>query len=216
MTQLNGYGSYRLFLALRAHFSNSNYDFFKFQGKVNASKETFENRNDRKFFESLSHRYDAKELRDFYIANFLVDRIYITDLLDEEASDVYFEYRKRRENLSYVFETEINKLFSKGVKEPFETISVSYPKLLMWFLRGEVSIDTMVILNDLIGYTSKFDKYLENDILWTNIKNKISKYKPFLRYDSVKIKSILREAIDEQREENQTLSTKAATYRKTD
>ena len=56
----------------------------------------------------------------------------------------------------------------------------------------------MVILNDYIGFFPKFNKYLgENDPIWSKIELKLTKYKPFLRYDKNKYKLILKEKINE-------------------
>lgn len=197
MKTLTGYGAYRLFIALKAHFSKTNYCFFKYQGKVNVDRASYEARNDKQFFESLSKRYDPKELRDFYLANLLADIVYVTDYLDEEASERHFEYVGRRQSLSYIFENELDKLFVKGAKEAFETVEGEYPKLLIMFMRGQISIETMVILNDFVGFSDKYDKFLgENDLLWSGIHHKMEKYKPFLTYDKEKMRRILKGKIN--------------------
>ena len=55
----------------------------------------------------------------------------------------------------------------------------------------------MVIINDFTQFFSKFDKYLgTNDPLWSRISLKLTKYKPFVKYDKEKLKNILKEKID--------------------
>ena len=53
---MNGYEAYRLYLAVKLHFSTENYDFFKHNAKVNASIGSFTKRNDRYFFHRLCTR----------------------------------------------------------------------------------------------------------------------------------------------------------------
>ena len=197
MNHFTGYGAYMLFLALRTHFSKSKYDFFEMHGKLRASKETYNNRRDRMFFEKIAREYTIKELRDFYIANFLEDRHYITDLIDDDAKLAYTDYIRRRQSLSYNCSNDMARLFDRGIKVPFSLDSDTYPLIVLLFLRRKISIETMVILNDFIPYCNMFDKYFGDDIVWSRIALKIRKYKPFLKYDRNKIKSILKEIIDE-------------------
>lgn len=197
MNHFTGYGAYMLFLALRTHFSKSKYDFFEMHGKLRASKETYNNRRDRMFFEKIAKEYTIKELRDFYIANFLEDRHYITDLIDDDAKLAYTDYIRRRQSLSYNCSNDMARLFDRGIKVPFSLDSDTYPVIVLLFLRRKISIETMVILNDFIPYCNMFDKYFGDDIVWSRTALKIRKYKPFLKYDRSKIKSILKEIIDE-------------------
>jgi hypothetical protein len=196
MTQLSGYGAYKLFLAIRAHFDRTEYDYFKYEGKTNATRDAYEARKDKQFFETLSKRYTPKELRDLYISNILDDRLYVTDLLSEEANETLFEYLGRRQSIAYVFENELSKILGNDPKAVFETVVGEYPRILIMFLRRMVSIETMVILNDFIGYSSKYDAYLgDHDILWSQIRSKIVNYKGFFKYDKIKMRKILKEQL---------------------
>ena len=200
MKHFTGYGAYLLFLALRTHFSKDNYDFFQMRGKLRANKDSYHKRRDKYFFEKLAKEYTAEELRDFYIANILEDRIYITELIDENAELAYTNYTRRRQSLSYNCTNDMVRTFDQGLREPFHTYSDSYPVLVLLFLRRTISIETMVILDDLTGYTRKFDKHYSDDIIWSNISKKISKYRPFLKYDKVKMGKILKEIVDGNRD----------------
>lgn len=197
MNHFTGYGAYVLFLALRTHFNKTKYDFFEMHGKLRASKETYNKRKDRSFFEKIAREYTIKELRDFYVANLLEDKHYITDLIDENAKLAYTDYMRRRQSLSYNCSNDMARLFDRGIKVPFSVDSDTYPMLVLLFLHRKISIETMVVLNDFIPYVNMFDKYFGDDIVWSRIALKIRKYKPFLKYDKNKIKSILKEIIDE-------------------
>jgi hypothetical protein len=82
------------------------------------------------------------------------------------------------------------------MKDCFKTRQHEYPAIINQFLCHEVSIETLVILDDFIGYTNKFDKYYKDDVIWPKISLKIRKYRPFLKYDTLKFKNILKEKID--------------------
>jgi hypothetical protein len=214
MKHLSGYGAYMLFLALRTHFTKDNYDFFVMCGKLRANKDSYNRRTDRAFFEKVARDYDAKELRDLFIANLLQDKHYILEFIDEEADEVYTAYKRRRQALSYVCTNDMDRIFNQtDIKRTFSASKDRYPDLITLFLRGVVSIETMVILDDLLGFTSKYDKIYYDDSIWPKISRKISKYRPFLKYDKVKMKDILKGIVNEQRKETKEISAERPSYR---
>ena len=193
MKHFTGYGAYLLFLALRTHFTSAKYDFFQMHGKLRANKESYNKRHDKWFFEKLARDYNAEELRDFYVANLLNDKHYITDLIDEEANLVYTDYQRRRQSLSYVCANDMDRVFDKDdLRRTFTTSKDRYPDIVILFLRKSISLETLVILDDFTGFTNKFDKHYKDDIIWPKISQKISKYRPFLKYDKVRMKDILK------------------------
>lgn len=198
MKHFTGYGAYMLFLALRTHFTNAKYDFFQMHGKLRANKESYNKRHDKFFFEKLSKEHDIKELRDFYVANLLKDKHYVTELLDDEAQKNYNDYKRRKQSLTYIFTNELSRVFLYDVMKPFELVDGQYPYIVALYLQNTISPETMAILDDFILYSNKFNKYLgTNDPIWSKVALKIHKYKPFIKYDKDKFKHILKEKIDE-------------------
>ncbi len=214
MKHFSGYGAYLLFLALRTHFTSAKYDYFQMNGKLRANKESYNRRSDRTLFEKLAREYDAKELRDFFIANLLDDKHYVADFIDEQANMVYIDYQRRQQSLSYVCSNDMDRIFDQAdIRRTFATSKNGYPDIVTLFLRKSINLETLVILDDFTGFTNKFDNAYENDIIWPKISQKISKYRPFLKYDKAKMKDILKRKVNEQREATKTISTKEATYR---
>lgn len=198
MSRFSGYGSYMIFLALRTHFHSDKYDFFEMHGRVRATKMSYENRKDKWFFEKLSKMYNAQELRDFYVANFLDDRHYVTDMLNEAAHSSYFDYTRRQQSLTYNFRQDLDTIFDQRLDNLFNVSTGSYPQLVLMSFNKKVTIETMVILDDFIHYTKKFDVGYRDDFLWPKVSLKIRKYRPFLKYDKQKLKSALKDKIAEQ------------------
>lgn len=198
MKHFSGYGTYLLFLALKTHFTKPKYDFFKMQGKLRASKESYLKRNDKAFFEKLSRMYNAEELKNFFVANLLDDRHYITDMLDENAHGTYMEYEKRRQSLSYVFKNDMQIALDRGCRHAFHTTEHEYPALVNLLLRSVISYESAAILNDFVPFAYKFDKYLgDDDIVWSRVALKLRKIRPFIKYDAEKFKAILKEKVNE-------------------
>ena len=214
MKHLTGYGAYMLFLALRTHFTKDNYDFFVMCGKLRANKDSYNRRSDKAFFEKVARDYTVRELRDLFIANLLQDKHYILEFIDDQAEVVYTDYKRRRQSLSYVCTDDMDRIFNQNdPKRSFATSKDRYPDLITLFLRGVIALETMVILDDLLGFTKKFDRYYSDDIIWPKISKKINKYRPFLKYDKVKMKDILKGIVNEQRKETEAFSTKEQAYR---
>jgi hypothetical protein len=199
MTHFTGYGAYALFLALRTHFTKEKYDFFINRGKLNTTKDAYMKRHDKHFFEKIAKRYGATELKDFFVANLLEDRHYILEMTEDDGEKAFQEFLARRQSFTYKFAHEIDILFSKGIKEGFAVPTNRYPLIIEQHLSNLLPCDSLVVLDDMFGFADRFDKYLgEDDIVWSKIRLKMAKYRPFLKYDRDKIKTILREKINEQ------------------
>ena len=95
-----GFDVYKTYLAVKLHFASDTYDYYKYDGKVNAKLDTFTKRKDRYFFHKLSTRYAETDILDFFVANFLADsKRWIGNLLANDGRDVYLDYKKRKEAL---------------------------------------------------------------------------------------------------------------------
>lgn len=198
MKHFSGYGAYLLFLALRTHFTRPKYDFFQMHGKLRATKEAYQKRRDKAFFDRIARTYNAEELKTFYVANFLDDRHYITDMLDEDAHGSFYELQKRQQSLSYIFKNDLDLIFEHGCKSAFDCNDGDYPRLLNLVMRRDISIESAAILNDYVPYADKFTKYLgDDDIVWSRVALKLRKYRPFIKYDAEKFKAILKEKVHE-------------------
>jgi hypothetical protein len=193
---LTGYEAFCLYTGLKLHFTSS-YDFFKYNGKVRVTIDAFDNRKDKYFFHRLSRKYDKEQLEQFLIANFLHDPgVWIGKLLDEEANTRYVEYQKNIQSLSYIFENECRELFSM-LENPNEILKTSgeHPVLLKKALRGEVSIQTVFILNSLINFIPKWQEKIQDTVVWPNYDKLLLNYRGFLKYDINKCKQILRKVV---------------------
>ena len=51
---MTGFEVYKMYLALKQHFTKEKYDYHKYRGKVRASEDAFEQRHDRYFFKKLA------------------------------------------------------------------------------------------------------------------------------------------------------------------
>ena len=171
---------YLMYCAMKAHFGKGDYDYIKYNGKTRISRKSFWKRKDRYFFVKISKKYsNPKVVQNWFLANFIQDkRGYIANFNNE----IYESWKDRRENFLKEFIKEMRPLVYDF--EPlFEQKDYEHPKLLKEYLGKRVSIETMIILDELLEYGKKWDKNLSRDIVWTDIKKLMNNYKGFLTFD---------------------------------
>lgn len=132
-----------------------------------------------------------KDPVEFLIANFIDnDDFYVGDIRDDKANEVYMEYKKRQQALSYTFKSDLSKM-----KEDFNDNIVvpknEHPYLLRLYMRKDICIETLTLINRCVNIFNYWDKELEGDIMWPTIKMKAEKFSPFLNVDINKYREII-------------------------
>ena len=196
----SGFSAFAIFNAIKLHFTSDSYDFFKYNGKSNVTKQNFANRKDKYSFYKLSRKYRNDDLMNFYIANFLVKDVnWIGDITGAEGEENYKMWQKRNQSLNYRFKEDIMYLMDK-VSIGSDMIKVKdgqYPLLLNETMQGAVTIETLSILNHMMGFFEMWNKKISDTIIWPTWKRKCEKYTPFIHYDESKYKETFKEAIKE-------------------
>ena len=196
---LHGFDAFRLYLALKQHFTNEKYDFYRYEGKVNAKEETYQQRNDFYFFETLARKLSDKEAKEYFLASFILaedpKKVWVGDI-KRDGKDNWLVWQKQIQSRSYLFEQDISRLVSHmenselSFNNLFQT-SGGHPPLLKLHFKGQISFDTLLIMDVIFHFTSQWDKYLK-DPLWERTSFKIKKCKPFMSISTDKYKKILK------------------------
>ena len=193
---ISGYEAFGLYQALKLHFTTDSYDYFKYNGKTSISVTSFENRKDKYHFYKLSRKYINKEdLINFIVANLIEDeKSWVGVLLQEEADIIYRKRQKVIQSLSYTFENDCILIFEDCILNPNEVLKTDgdYPVLLTKALRKEIQIETLCILNQILGFIPMWSNKINDTIRWPEYRRKCIKYASFLPQDIVKYKLILR------------------------
>jgi hypothetical protein len=197
MNEGTGFASFALYNALKTHFTSKSYDFFRYNGKTNVSKETFLKRKDKYSFYKLSRKFSLEELRNFYIANFVYgDASWVGEMTGPEGEVAYKKWQKINQSLTYVFENDILGLVGNDAPEQMLIVNDGqHPTLLREVMSGTISMESLCILNDIMNFFPMWDRKINDDIIWPNWRLKCEKYTPFIQYDKVKFKNILKEVI---------------------
>jgi hypothetical protein len=196
-----GYDAYKTYLALKRHFS-SDYDYFKYNGKVRANVESFLKRKDKFFFRKLAKKYDNEELVKFFVSNFVISDNWIGNLVSQESEENYVQFKKRMESLSYHFRNELYFLFDycRNRDLDFNKLLLvedgNHPLLLKLLLQKKVDIETVIIMDSVLKFIRYWNVKLD-DIVWEEKARLISKYRKFLTYDTNQYRNMIKEMIHE-------------------
>ena len=201
---MTGYEAFCLYSSLKLHFTQESYDYFKYGGKSRTSIEAFENKKDKWFYYKLSRRFaNDEQARDFIVANLVHNSdVWIGHLLTDDCDVHYRTRQKVIQSLSYTFTNEIESLMKYG--NPNNLLMMRedspYPLLLSKLLYGEISIETVCILNTFLNFLTMWDKKIDDTIHYPNTSLRIKKYTPFIQFDPTKYKLILKKALHENTE----------------
>ena len=191
-----GFNAYKLYLAVKNHFT-TNYDFFKYNGKVNAKEDSFLKRRDKFFFAKLQRKYNNDQLRDLFVSNFADgEDFWIGNVLTQKAESVYTEWKARQMKLSYILEQDLKFLLDYYNERnldfnSFFVMENGHPILLQCVLRNDIYVETMIIIDRVLNYSRRWNKVLD-DPVWTEFKKRMDKYSPFVLFEAEKGKKILR------------------------
>ena len=186
--------SYKLYNALKLHFETDGYDAIKYHFKTSVKPTSFFKRKDKFFFAKLAKTYES-ELKEFYIANFKNDVKYVGDMLNEGGERYYRDHKKIMESLTYQFQTDINKLNDMDVSfdSLLEAEDNNHPLIIKLWMQEEIVLETVVILDSILGFVERENKKITDTIIWPDIYRKIMKYKPFVKFDRNKCLNLLKE-----------------------
>jgi hypothetical protein len=190
--------AYKTYISIKNHFTKPNYDYIKYNGKVKAGEKSFYSRKDRFWFERLSRQKKDNEILDFFVSNFASatdpQTLWIGEII-KSGTDIYSDWMKRIQSLSYNFKQEVEFLFSSEKFEDIFTIKgSSHPLILKYYMKGNISLETLVIFDMIFSFSKNFDKKL-NDPVWDIVSMKIKKYSPFIHIDVSRYKRVLKEVI---------------------
>ena len=192
---MDPFESYKLYNALKLHFETG-YDAVKYNFKSNVTPQSFFKRKDKYFFAKLAKKYNG-ELKEFYISQFINTEKYVGDMMDSEAEQNYMKYKKVKESIHRVFSVDINKIIDLniGVKfdNLFESVDGQQPEIVKMWMQEDITLETVVILNSILGFIQREDSKISDTIIWPDTKRLIEKYTPFVSFDINKCKTVLME-----------------------
>ena len=189
---------YKTYLGLKNHFTKEKYDYHKYCGKSRATVQSFYKRKDRFWFEKVSRQKTDQEVIDFFVSNFITctdpSKLWIGEMI-REGEGRYTEWKKRTQSLTYLFREETGSIFTdNNFDAMFSLEGTSHPQILKEYLRNNISIETFVILDRILGFRENWDKKLQ-DPVWETVSLRMKKYSPFLNINVPRYKKVLQEIV---------------------
>jgi hypothetical protein len=171
------------YLALKSHFTSDGYNLLKYNGKVAAKESTFDLRKDKYAFQKLLKHKDPVGV---LIANMIEDpNIWIGNITSDNAGErPYMLWKKRQESLTYCFSEDLKKI--GNIDDALWAGDSQVPELLRMYQAGEISLETVCLLQARLNFIPYWDKNIE-PILWKDSKRMIEKYGMLLDFDDEKI-----------------------------
>lgn len=209
--ELEGFAAYQQYVALKIHF-NGVYNWKKYKGKIpTVTKESFQKRRDKKFFQIIESRYSSAERNQIFVANFVYNRhLWIGELLAENCVGIWSEWRGRISRLYYQFEEdlknsleEIRMRKSLTGKEALKFLihkpDNTHPLILRFVWGGMFEIESYMLVSKLLNLRNVYHPFFKDDKLWLDFEQKMKKYEHFLgpNLNQETIKSILLKVIKE-------------------
>ena len=177
---------YRTYVAMKMHFT-SDYDYFKYNGKIKADLASFETRKDKYQFYKMSKK---KDWFNYILSNLVAEEMWIGNMLTSEGEQRHLDWMKRTQSLAYHFARDIGQL-RDDFNDNFIVEDNSHPFALKLYLRKTISLETLIILDSLAGIFKHWNKKLANDPMWKEVGTLASKYRKFISFDHQKMKEII-------------------------
>jgi len=176
MTTRDGFECYRLYLALQRHFS-STYDFFKYNGSVSATSDSYKRRNDYFAFEKMAKVIPGPERVDFLVAHFIENP---NEWIRNMSKVKYDEWKNKIASLPSVFKTDLQFIYTEGMSNAFK-VGNDIPLIHKYAINKEISIESVVILDSIFPFIDNHKEKVTVPFMWSEYITKVIKYKPFVQ-----------------------------------
>ncbi|NDI00155.1 MAG: hypothetical protein EBY78_07580, partial [Actinobacteria bacterium] len=100
------------------------------------------------------------------------------------------------DSMSKIYTDDLQKIATKdNFNDLFKVEDGQFPKLLVLFMQNDVTLETMVILNNIFDFIKIWDKKISDDIIYPKVSRKIRKYGSFLNVNVDKYKTLTKETL---------------------
>lgn len=180
---MNPYSIYKLYLAIKLHFTMDSYDVFVNKGAVRGpSEELFNKKGLRYRFNSLSTQLKSpKEAVEYFVSCYA----YGTDIFNpSDADESYKLWNKHKEMTTQLVIDDIEKLLlPNDIK--------GYTCRLQSLISGKsINIETGVALNNHYKFV---DEWIKSNFVYAELGSKIKKLTKFVKYNEDKVKQFILE-----------------------
>jgi hypothetical protein len=178
---MDAFQVYKLYQAVRLHFTNEKYDIIVHRGKMKHCSESafYEKPGSRKFHFLSKQLADPQQAVQFFISCFAYD----ADVFDSTSADAaFFLWKKNKEMLTQLILDDIEQ-----IGDITSALSGDPCKLQQLVAGGHVNIETAVALNKFLNYSSSW----KNNFAYKGLAGKIEKLNAFVKFNESKVNEVL-------------------------
>ena len=181
---------YRIYLGVKLHFSDKDFNYVKANGGVRVSSDALSKRRDRYHFEKLSETYNQRELLGYFVSNFVYGSQNGAIIDQESGYKVYSSWRAKLERLTYLVGSEVDGVLDSNDPDSFNSLfridNGSHPSLLKKYLGGDISLETMLILDKVVDYLEDWRNHIREEYVWPETYKLMVRYSDFINFDNTK------------------------------
>jgi hypothetical protein len=182
---MTGFEAFKYYMALKLHFTTPTFNVFTNQGRIKGTRQAFFMRNDHVLFEKLAKHYSTgKDYIQFIAANFMYGNPNVVYDAEQSLTN-YKEFLRRRQSITRVFTDDLNTILCSGAQLNFSGSSI--PEVLQLFVANKITIETMVILNDLRSIVEQMKQTPQVALVLGDDLLRIEKSKGFVKYDAHRV-----------------------------
>lgn len=194
--------AWKIFQAIKAHFTSKNYDYFKYGGRLkNTGWEYFSKNKSKKLFKVYATKY-ASNYKLFLACCFLTNPkiSWIGECGGDECKETFTRSNNYIQSASRSFEKDLDTMIAVAENNNvslgslFRSTDNDVPPLEKMRIQCLTNTETSVILHRLTGWIEKVDAPINP--IWDENKRVLLKYSPFVNVDIPKCKNILKHKLE--------------------
>jgi len=178
---------YKKYIAIKLHFTSEKYDYFKSNGRSNATEVSFNRRGDYYFFCKLAKKYREYEIVDLFVSNFIANpTLWVGAIFGESSLEVYQQWQKRIESCSYSLKQDL--AFARSYCQRTDILltdlfspSSGNCKFIQWIEAHKFNPESLCWLEANLDFLGSFRQKYPHDPLVQRYYSSMKKYIPFLR-----------------------------------
>lgn len=197
---MTGYDVFEQYIAIRNHFKNKTYDYFKYKGKIkSATKESYLKRRDYDKFEAFAKEHKSIDMPGLLVSQFVENIDFWIGVFDNK---VFLDWKGRKNSLFYNFQSDLRTILKAVTdKQSFQRLFIhpkkQHPHILQLLLNRDIKPETFAIINQYYPFFDTLDKNISNHLVWEKKRTILKKYIRFIEHDEKKFKEYLTEQIKE-------------------
>lgn len=186
------FDAYKIYQSLKLHYTSDSYDAVRYNYKTNTTAQAYLKRKDKFKFAKAAKEYKTRDaLVEYYVANFVCGEEWVGNFNEENLK--YWQHYSQ--SMKYRFQLDLTTLEEAGGDKWFDEALTPFdgdmPPAVTYYVRGEIHLITLCILDQLTNFCKKADKKITETLVWPYKYKMISKTNAFISFDKRVYKNII-------------------------